>query len=80
MENNKKWNLRNIAAIAVTVAFFAFQMYIALIKQFPPMLQSPLHLIFCADFGVCVFPPLTTTTGRRSARSPRPREPRRTPP
>ena len=56
MENNKKWNLRNIAAIAVTVAFFAFQMYIALIKQFPPMLQSPLHLIFALTLVYVYFP------------------------
>ena len=56
MENNKKWNLRNIAAIAVTVAFFAFQMYLALIKQFPPMLQSPLHLIFALTLVYVYFP------------------------
>ena len=39
-------DIRTIAAVLVTIAFFAFQMYIALVKQFAPMLQSPIHLIF----------------------------------
>lgn len=46
METKKKWTVRSIAAVVVTVCFFAFQMYIALIKQFNPMLQGPLHLVF----------------------------------
>lgn len=44
METKKK-SLRNWIAIIVTVVFFAFQMYLALVKQLNPMLQSPLHLI-----------------------------------
>lgn len=49
-------SLRNIAAILVTIAFFAFQMYIALVKQFAPMLQSPLHLIFALTLVFIYFP------------------------
>ncbi|MBQ7577175.1 MAG: TRAP transporter fused permease subunit [Synergistaceae bacterium] len=49
-------SLRSIAAIIVTVAFFAFQMYIALIKQFAPMLQSPVHLIFALTLVFIYFP------------------------
>ena len=49
-------NLRNIAAILVTIAFFAFQMYIALVKQFAPMLQSPLHLVFALTLVFIYFP------------------------
>jgi len=41
----KKKTMRNWLAIIVTVVFFAFQMYLALVKQLNPMLQSPLHLI-----------------------------------
>lgn len=41
----KKKTIRNWLAIIVTVVFFAFQMYLALVKQLNPMLQSPLHLI-----------------------------------
>ncbi len=56
MEDNKKINLRQVAAILVTVAFFAFQMYIALIKQFNPMLQGPLHLVFALLLVFIYFP------------------------
>ncbi|MBQ7267522.1 MAG: TRAP transporter large permease subunit, partial [Synergistaceae bacterium] len=49
-------DLRTIAAVIVTVAFFAFQMYIALIKQFAPMLQSPIHLIFALTLVFIYFP------------------------
>ena len=49
-------SLRNIAAILVTIAFFAFQMYIALVKQFAPMLQSPVHLIFALTLVFIYFP------------------------
>ena len=38
--------VRKYVTIAVTVAFFVFQMYIALVKQFTPMLQTPLHMCF----------------------------------
>ena len=41
----KKKTIRNWLAVIVTVVFFAFQMYLALVKQLNPMLQSPLHLI-----------------------------------
>src|SRR5574344_1545996 len=43
MEAKLGW--RKIAMVAVTVVFFVFQMYLALVKQLNPMLQSPLHLI-----------------------------------
>lgn len=46
MAEKKKLDLRFVITIAITVIFFAFQMYIALIKQLTPMLQSPLHLVF----------------------------------
>ena len=49
-------DLRTIAAVIVTVAFFAFQMYIALVKQFAPMLQSPVHLIFALTLVFIYFP------------------------
>ena len=48
--------LRNMAAILVTVAFFGFQAYIALVKQFTPMLQSPIHLIFALTLVFIYFP------------------------
>lgn len=52
----KKIRIRSVAAIIVTIAFYAFQMYIALIKQFPPMLQGPLHLIFALTLVYIYFP------------------------
>ena len=45
MADQKKVDIRKITIIAVTVASFAFQMYLALVKQLTPMLQSPLHLV-----------------------------------
>lgn len=44
--DSKKLAPRTIITIVMTIIFFAFQMYLALIKQLPPMLQSPLHLVF----------------------------------
>ena len=38
--------IRNISAILVTVAFFVFQMYLALVKQMTLMLQTPIHMCF----------------------------------
>ena len=52
----KKIRIRSVAAIIVTIAFYAFQMYIALIKQFPPMLQGPLHLVFALTLVYIYFP------------------------
>ncbi|MBQ7578228.1 MAG: TRAP transporter fused permease subunit [Synergistaceae bacterium] len=49
-------SFRSIAAIIVTILFFAFQMYIALVKQFAPMLQSPIHLIFALTLVFIYFP------------------------
>ena len=37
---------RKYCTIALTVAFFAFQMYLALVKQLTVMLQTPLHMCF----------------------------------
>lgn len=45
-EVKKALSPRRIAMIFVTICFFAFQMYIALVKQLTPMLQSPIHLVF----------------------------------
>lgn len=56
MEIKKKFDLRKVASIVVTAVFFGFQMYIALVKQFPPMLQSPLHLIFALTLVYIYFP------------------------
>ncbi|MBQ3654789.1 MAG: TRAP transporter fused permease subunit [Synergistaceae bacterium] len=49
-------DIRTIAAVLVTIAFFAFQMYIALVKQFAPMLQSPIHLIFALTLVFIYYP------------------------
>ena len=40
----------------VTTGFFAFQMYIALVKQFPPMLQGPVHLLFALTLVYIYYP------------------------
>ena len=40
----------------VTAGFFAFQMYIALVKQFPPMLQGPVHLLFALTLVYIYYP------------------------
>lgn len=45
MAEQKKMDGRKIAVIAITIIFFGFQMYLALVKQLTPMLQSPLHLV-----------------------------------
>ncbi len=37
---------RKYFTIAITVAFFAFQMYLALVKQLTVMLQTPIHMCF----------------------------------
>lgn len=46
MSEKKKLNVRSLITIVVTIAFFIYQMYLALVKQLNPMLQSPLHLFF----------------------------------
>lgn len=56
LEAKKKISVRTLAATLVTAAMFAFQMYIALVKQFPPMLQSPLHLVFALTLVFLYFP------------------------
>lgn len=45
MADQKKTDIQKIAIVAVTIVFFCFQMYLALVKQLTPMLQSPLHLV-----------------------------------
>ncbi len=45
MAEQKKMDVRKIAIIAITIIFFGFQMYLALVTQLTPMLQSPLHLV-----------------------------------
>ncbi len=44
MAEDKKISLKNIVIIAITLVFFCFQMYLALVKQLNPMLQAQLHL------------------------------------
>lgn len=56
MAVDKKLTPRNIAMIAVTIGFFAFQMYLALIKQLPPMLQSPMHLFIALSIVYLYYP------------------------
>jgi len=41
-----KSKVRHISAILVTIAFFIFQMYLALVKQMTLMLQTPIHMCF----------------------------------
>ena len=53
----KKLEWRQMAAIALTVVFFLFQMYLALIKQLPTMLQAPLHLLFALALVYLYNPP-----------------------
>lgn len=56
MEAKKKITFRNISIIVVTAGFFVFQMYIALVKQLTPMLQSPIHLVFALTLVFLYFP------------------------
>lgn len=60
----KKKTIRNWLAVIVTVVFFAFQMYLALVKQLNPMLQSPLHLILALTLVSCTTLP-TRLTARK---------------
>ena len=53
----KKLEWRQAVAIALTVVFFLFQMYLALIKQLPTMLQAPLHLLFALALVYLYNPP-----------------------
>ena len=53
----KKLQGRQLVAVVITVIFFAFQMYLALIKQLPPMLQAPLHLIIALALVYLYNPP-----------------------
>lgn len=53
----KKLEWRQMAAIALTVVFFLFQIYLALIKQLPTMLQAPLHLLFALALVYLYNPP-----------------------
>ena len=54
--DTKKLGWRKLAMIIVTVVFFAFQMYLALVKQLNPMLQSPLHLILALTLALLYNP------------------------
>jgi len=53
----KKLDIRSTAAIVLTVIFFLFQAYLALIKQFSPMLQTPLHMLFALTLVFLYNPP-----------------------
>ena len=52
----KKLAPRQIATIAVTIVFFAFQMYLALVRQLTPMLQSPTHLVLALTLVFLYYP------------------------
>ena len=39
-------SIRRTCAIGITVIFILFQMYLALVKQFTLMLQTPIHMCF----------------------------------
>lgn len=45
MAEQKKMDIRKAAIVVITFIFFCFQLYLALVKQLTPMLQSPLHLV-----------------------------------
>ncbi len=45
MDNNTSMKLRKTLMVLVTIVFFVYQMYLALVKQLTPMLQGPLHLV-----------------------------------
>ena len=60
----KKKTIRNWLAVIVTVVFFAFQMYLALVKQLNPMLQSPLHLILALTL-VFLYNPADKAYGKK---------------
>lgn len=45
MGNEKSMKIRKYIMVIVTVIFFVYQMYLALVKQLTPMLQGPLHLV-----------------------------------
>ena len=57
MAQDNKFSLRTIAIILITIAFFAFQMYLALVKQLTPMLQSPIHLVLALAVVYLYTPP-----------------------
>ncbi len=54
--SEERSKIRKYALIAITAAFFAFQMYLALFKQLTPMLQSPLHLVLALTVIYLYFP------------------------
>ena len=56
---SKKLDIRKCAVILTTIAFFIYQMYLALVKQLNPLLQSPLHLVF-ALLVVYLYNPIGT--------------------
>ena len=49
-------DIRKTAMIAVTIVFFCFQLYLALVKQLTPMLQSPVHLVLALFLIYMYFP------------------------
>ena len=53
----QKLNVRQMATIVITVAFFVFQIYLSLIKQLPTLLQAPLHLLFALTLVYLNSPP-----------------------
>lgn len=54
--DTKTMNWRKGAMLLVTVIFFLFQMYLALVKQLNPMLQSPIHLILALTLVLLYHP------------------------
>lgn len=52
----EKRSLRTVLTVAFVAIFLGFQMYLALVKQLPPMQQSPLHLILALVLVYLYYP------------------------
>ena len=46
MKKSMSNKTRKVFTILITIAFFIFQMYLALVKQLTIMLQTPVHMCF----------------------------------
>ncbi|MDO4548238.1 MAG: TRAP transporter fused permease subunit [Clostridia bacterium] len=53
---DKKFSTKSIATVAVVAVFLGFQMYLALVRQLPPLQQSPLHLILALTLIYLYYP------------------------
>lgn len=57
----KRFSIRKIAIIFVTLAFLLFQLYLALIKPLHPLLQNPIHLLFALAIAFLHYPIVKNT-------------------